>query len=189
MDWYIIGRPDKLPRHLRPAARDVGTHIVNLDHGLAVGIVARHHPANVNRHSAPPYLLRQCHLLRHSLKYQAGWRAGFTTDSFLKMRTVQYERLSILHPPERRTAEFPPRLHRILTSSQWTAYAASIHRYLHEECNVLSGCGIPPSRDHDRGAGRAVCPQAPATGNTSSCPPPRRGDASTGGIMQWQQQR
>src|SRR5439155_13697357 len=97
--------------------------------------------------------------------------------------------LSILHPLEKRTTEFHPRLHRILTSSQWTAYAASIHRCLHEECNAPSGCGTPLPRDHDLGAGRAVCPQVPATGNTSSYPPPRRGDASTGGTIQWQQQR
>src|SRR5215831_14317034 len=59
MDRQIIGRPDELPRHIWPATCDVGSHVVNPDDGLAVRVVACHHTADIDRHSAPPCLLRE----------------------------------------------------------------------------------------------------------------------------------
>src|SRR5918911_219714 len=49
-------------RGARPGTGDVGAYIINPDYGLAVGVVARHHPADVDRHSAPPCMLRQRYL-------------------------------------------------------------------------------------------------------------------------------
>src|SRR5262245_46859962 len=58
MDRHIIGRPDELPRHMRSAACDMRAHVINPDHRLAVGVVARHHAANVDRHRFSPRILR-----------------------------------------------------------------------------------------------------------------------------------
>src|SRR5215831_17562846 len=76
MDWQIIGRPDELPRHIWPATRDVGSHVVNPDYGLAMSVVARHHTADVDCHSAPPCLLRKRDLLSGLKLWQGYGTAG-----------------------------------------------------------------------------------------------------------------
>jgi len=79
MDREIIGRPDELSRHLGPATPDMGANIINPDYGLAVFIVARHHTADVDRHCAPPSMLRQRLLLNapatfsSTIRKSPGW--------------------------------------------------------------------------------------------------------------------
>jgi hypothetical protein len=54
----------------------MGAHIINLDYGLAVSVVARHHAADVDRHSAPPCTLRQRDLLSGLKLWQGYGTAG-----------------------------------------------------------------------------------------------------------------
>src|SRR5262244_2304329 len=76
MDRQIIGRPDELPRHIWPATRNVGSHVINPDHGLAVSVVACYHTADVDRHSAPPCMSRKRDLLSGLKLWQAYETAG-----------------------------------------------------------------------------------------------------------------
>jgi catechol 2,3-dioxygenase-like lactoylglutathione lyase family enzyme len=85
MDWQIIGRPDELPRHIWPATRDVGSHVINPDYGLAMSVVARHHTADVDCHSAPPCLLRK-HDLLSGLKLWQGY--GTAGASAILLETI-----------------------------------------------------------------------------------------------------
>src|SRR6266567_8767900 len=76
MDRQIVGRPDELSRHIWPATRNVGAHIVNPDYGLAVSVVACHHAADVDCHSAPPCMLRKRDLRSDFKLWQAYGTAG-----------------------------------------------------------------------------------------------------------------
>jgi hypothetical protein len=84
MDRQIIGRPDELPCHIRPATHDVSSHVINPDYGLAVSVVARHHPADVDCHSAPPCLLRKRDLL-NGLKLWQGYGTAGASAILLEM--------------------------------------------------------------------------------------------------------
>jgi len=76
MNRQIIGRPDELPRHIRPATRDMGPHVINPDYSLAVSIVARHHTADVDCHNVPPCMLRKRDLLSGLKLWQGYGTAG-----------------------------------------------------------------------------------------------------------------
>src|SRR5262245_57677618 len=74
---------------MRPATRDVSTHIINPNYGLVVRVVACHYTADVDCHSAPPCMFRKRDL-RSGLKL---WQAyGTATASANLLATIaQYE--------------------------------------------------------------------------------------------------
>src|SRR5262249_61111776 len=74
----------ELPRHIRTATRDVSTHIINPDHGLAASVVARHYATDVDRHSASPYMLRKRDLLS-GLKLWQGYGTAGASAILLEM--------------------------------------------------------------------------------------------------------
>src|SRR5215467_13912444 len=61
---------------MRPATRDVSTHIINPDYSLAVRVVACHYAADVDCHSAPLCLFRKRNLRSGFKLWQAYGTAG-----------------------------------------------------------------------------------------------------------------